>query len=72
MPYTDFVQTSTKVLTSTIFENLSPSGGFSERSYDWEREEKKQVNLLHYISSRIHRGKKENNKENGGHCFKGC
>lgn len=36
------VQTCTEVLTSTIFENLSPSGGFSERSYDWE---KKKVNF---------------------------
>lgn len=37
------VQTCTQVLTSTIFENLSPSGGFSERSYDWEK--KKEVNF---------------------------
>lgn len=35
-----FAQTGTKVLTSTIFENLSPSGGFSERSYNWEGEKK--------------------------------
>lgn len=36
--YIDFVQTGIEVLTSTIFENLSPSGGFSERSYGWEGE----------------------------------
>lgn len=68
MLYIDFIQTGTKVLTSTIFENLSPSGGFSDRSYDWEGGKK--VNLLHCISTDTeYIGKKP--KEHGGYCFKG-
>lgn len=52
---TDFVQT--KVLTSTIFENLSPSGGFSERSYDWEGTKKLAFCII-FVTEYIEKKKK--------------